>query len=629
MSNENATNKKIEEIAKTLLEKNKSYNDILSEYFEKNLEENINIENNKEKDDKEETKKDRIYIMKIINEKNLERLKYKEKYKPKKNSNENTNTNKSKEDLKLCTSVNKSLTDYYYCCKKDNNRVNSLVEDENVKKNNEASLVLNNTNNKENENISNINNNINNNIDNNDNLFLIKFIGNNINLNIDEYNFNKILKIYKCLMNNINNNITNIIDIIQILSKEYINFILEGKINIFIHTFNYSIDIIKFIFYQMFIFLNLLFLDEIKNISDNFEITFKSLLLYSSQNFELIIKIITNPNLFLNQENKITKNFVGKNKIIFSIIKTLSPKENNFKLNLNLVNKELFSPNEEDYKNILKLNFKSIDEIENETKLNRTKEIRNNTYNKLDKFIINLKNKEFILNKIKNITEKQVNDDNLNVDNLLNEINIEDESINNNGNKNDNIIFFALPESEREDEVEFKYTLFIELDETLVHYYEEGENYFVKVRQGTDEFLKTLHTFCEIIIVSTSSKEYTDIILENLNKEKKYVDNAIYKDLCDTNNSEINFEKINRDIKKCIFICHDKKDFFNAPNNNVIELKEFNGEEEDQEIMWVKEELIKLQNESNDDIENILRNINEIINNNRNGDNNNIKKEIK
>ena len=629
MSNENTTNKKIEEIAKTLLEKNKSYNDILSEYFEKNLEENINIENNKEKDDKEETKKDRIYIMKIINEKNLERLKYKEKYKPKRNSNENTNTNKSKEDLKLCTSVNKSLTDYYYCCKKDNNRVNSLVEDENAKKNNEASLVLNNTNNKENQNISNINNNINNNIDNNDNLYLIKFIGNNINLNIDEYNFNKILKIYKCLMNNINNNITNIIDIIQILSKEYINFILEGKINVFIHTFNYSIDIIKFIFYQMFIFLNLLFLDEIKNISDNFEITFKSLLLYSSQNFELIIKIITNPNLFLNQENKITKNFVGKNKIIFSIIKTLSPKENNFKLNLNLVNKELFSPNEDDYKNILKLNFKLIDEIENEAKLNRTKEIRNNTYNKLDKFIINLKNKEFILNKIKNITEKQVNDDNLNVDNLLNEINIEDESINNNGNKNDNIIFFALPESEREDEVEFKYTLFIELDETLVHYYEEGENYFVKVRQGTDEFLKTLHTFCEIIIVSTSSKEYTDIILENLNKEKKYVDNAIYKDLCDTNKSEINFEKINRDIKKCIFICHDKKDFFNAPNNNVIELKEFNGEEEDQEIMWVKEELIKLQNESNDDIENILRNINEIINNNRNVDNNNIKKEIK
>ena len=624
MSNENTTNKKMEQIAKTLLEKNKSYNDILSEYFKKNLEENINIENNKEKDNNEETKKDKIYLMKIINEKDYERIKYKEKNRTKKNNNENSGRDKSKGDLKLCTSVNKSLTDYYYWRKKDNNRVNSLVEDENDKNNNESSLVLNN-NNKENENINNINNN--NNIDNNDNLYLIKFIGNNININIDEYNFNKILKIYKCFMNNINNNINNIIDIVHILSKEYINFILEGKFNLFIYSFNYSIDIIKFIFYQIFIFLNLLFLDEIKNISDNFEITFKSLLLYSSQNFELISKIITNPNLFLNQENKITKNFIGKNKIIFSIIKTLSPKKNNFKLNL--VNKEQIDFNEDDYKNILKLNFKLIDEIENETKLNRTKDIRNNAYNKLDKFIINLKNKEFILNKIKNITQKQINDDNLNVDNLLNEINIEDDN-NNTGNKNENIVFFSLPEFERDDEdkVEFKYTLFIELDETLVHYYEEGENYFVKVRQGTDEFLKTLHDFCEIIIVSTSSKEYTDIILENLNKEKKYVDNAIYKDLCDTNNSEINFEKINRDNKKCIFICHDKKDFFNAPNNNIIELKEFNGEEEDQEIMWLKEELIKLKNDSNNDIENILCNINEIISNNRKNENNN-KKEIK
>ena len=621
MSNQNNTNKKMEELAKTLVEKNKSYKDILSEYFKKNFEENINIENNKEKDDKEETKKDKIYLMKITNEKNLEKYKYKEKSKIKNKNLENKSKNKTKDDLKLCTTVNKSLTDYYYCCKKNNTRVNSLVEEEKEKNNNESSLILNNTNNKENENINNINNNID-----NDNLYLIKFIGNDLDLNLDDYNFIKILKIYKCLMNNINNNINDIIDIIQILSQEYIKFIFEGKINIFIYKFNYSIDIIKFIFYQIFIFLNLLFLDEIKNISDNFEMTFKSLLSYSSQNFELILKIISNPNLYINQEIKITKSFAGKNKIIFSILKTLSPKKNNFKLILNIFNKEQNNFKEDEYKNILKSSFKLIDEIENETKLSRTKEIRNNVYNKLDKFIINLKTKEFILNKIKIIQQKQINDDNINIDNLLSEINVE-EDMNNNTNKKDNQNFFSLPTSEREDEekAEFKYTLFIELDETLVHYYEEGENYFVKVRQGTDDFLKTLHDFCEIIIISTSSKEYTDIILENLNKEKKYVDNAIYKDLCDGNNSVINFEKINRDNKKCIFICHNKKDFFNAPENNIIELKEFNGEEEDKEIVWLKEELIKLKNNINDDINNIIININDIIVNNRNEENNNKK----
>ena len=137
MSNENTTNKKMEQIAKTLLEKNKSYNDILSEYFKKNLEENIIIENNKEKDNNEETKKDKIYLMKIFNEKDYERIKYREKNRTKKNNNDNSGRVKSKGDLKLCTSVNKSLTDYYYCCKKDNNRVNSLIEDENDKNNNE------------------------------------------------------------------------------------------------------------------------------------------------------------------------------------------------------------------------------------------------------------------------------------------------------------------------------------------------------------------------------------------------------------------------------------------------------------------------------------------------------------
>ena len=145
-----------------------------------------------------------------------------------------------------------------------------------------------------------------------------------------------------------------------------------------------------------------------------------------------------------------------------------------------------------------------------------------------------------------------------------------------------------------------------------MHYYEEGENYFVKVRQGTDEFLKTLHDFCEIIIVSTSNKEYTDIILENLNKEKNYVDKAIYKELCDNDNIEIDFRKINRDLKKCIFICHEGKSFFNADEKNIVELEEFNGEEDDKEIVYLQSEIMKLKN-GVDDIRNNIKEINNFI----------------
>ena len=123
--------------------------------------------------------------------------------------------------------------------------------------------------------------------------------------------------------------------------------------------------------------------------------------------------------------------------------------------------------------------------------------------------------------------------------------------------------------------------------------------------------------FCEIIIVSTSSKEYTDIILDNLNKDKKYIDNAIYKDLCDSNNTLIDFSKINRDSEKCIFICHNKNEFFNPPERNVIELKEFNGDEDDKEIVILKEELIKL-NCDIDDIRNRISDIKDIIKQKRN-----------
>ena len=60
MSNKELSKKRIEQIAINLVEKNKSYNGILSEFFEKYPEKNSNSKEIKEKDDKEETKKDKI-----------------------------------------------------------------------------------------------------------------------------------------------------------------------------------------------------------------------------------------------------------------------------------------------------------------------------------------------------------------------------------------------------------------------------------------------------------------------------------------------------------------------------------------------------------------------------------------
>ena len=131
-----------------------------------------------------------------------------------------------------------------------------------------------------------------------------------------------------------------------------------------------------------------------------------------------------------------------------------------------------------------------------------------------------------------------------------------------------------------------KYSWIIELDQTLVHYYEERNNYFVKVRYETEDFPKIMSEFCEIVIVSTISKEYTDIIKQNINNDKCYINLTIYKKMFEEKNDIIDFSLINRNIKKSIFIYHENE-FFNNPKENIVKLNEFLGEENDKEILYL------------------------------------------
>ena len=118
--------------------------------------------------------------------------------------------------------------------------------------------------------------------------------------------------------------------------------------------------------------------------------------------------------------------------------------------------------------------------------------------------------------------------------------------------------------------------------------------------------------FCEIIIVSTSSKEYTDIIIQNINSDKCYINYTIYKEIYDDINDIVDFSLVNRDIKKCIFICHENN-FFNAPKENIVKLNEFLGEENDRKILYLQVELMKLSANNVEDVKIIIRDIIQFI----------------
>ena len=402
----------------------------------------------------------------------------------------------------------------------------------------------------------------------------------------------------------------------KVLAYDYFQFLFGEEICKIITLFNYCLDIGKFIIYQVYLFLSIIYLDENKKLDNTIEISFKTIILYSSQNYNNILYLIKNPQYI--SEPKSINEIKMKNKIIISILKLINPNVPTNSQIKEFINQENGKKQINDtlYK-IGKFPLKCLEEInsnKNNRINNKNKEEKYNSLGIINLIILLKENKELkeklnqIKNKVLNIYE-QKNNNNItsnipnNIPNQINNINSTTSSLLNvNANK------LLLPKLDQNKN--YKLFLIFELDETLVHFWEEKDNSYVKVRIGVEDFFDKIFDFCEITIVSTSSKEYTDIIVDNINKKKCYIQNRIYKELFDEDEN-FDLSLINRDKKKCIFICHEEE-FFNAPKSNILQLTEFNGEENDREIIFLFKEIMKLKDIDVPDIRKILP---EIINN--------------
>jgi len=74
------------------------------------------------------------------------------------------------------------------------------------------------------------------------------------------------------------------------------------------------------------------------------------------------------------------------------------------------------------------------------------------------------------------------------------------------------------------------YTLVLDLDETLVHYYEEKNT--VLLRPFASQFLKEMAKFYEIVIFTAGTKDYADWALAHLNNQAayRYIDHRLFPD---------------------------------------------------------------------------------------------------
>lgn len=422
-------------------------------------------------------------------------------------------------------------------------------------------------------------------------LLIKNIIDNNVNnINLDVLNnliniYNNLLELINFNKNydkneknlNLNAESKNINNEIKILSYKYINFIFSNDMELLIKLFYNTIEIHKYFISQIYFFISLIYSEESILTNSYLLISYKSIVFYSLLNLEKIINIVNLPLLLHN--DKILNSIKSVNKIILSILKIINPKvPSNSQImdfispvKLNQTNSNTTTTNRITSSGVLKL-------------INLLK-VNSNLNDKL--FKIEMQN----LSSIENNTikdNKSSNNDNKN--------NIEKEQkkelIQNNILNTETLNKPILPPM---DENKYKYTIALELDETLVHYCEEGENYYAKVRFGTENFLKNISNCFEIIVVSTSGKEYSDIIIDNINKDDKcYVEHRIYTEAF---KKGLDLSNLNRDVKRLMFVCHEYN-FLKAPKENIILLKEFKGEEDDREIIKLYNELKLLNNDN-------------------------------
>jgi hypothetical protein len=434
----------------------------------------------------------------------------------------------------------------------------------------------------------------------NSNELLIKrMVDNNINnFNLDSLNnlmiiYNKLLELFnfnpnkfhkkdKDINKSIKKEINRTYNEIRILSYKYINFIFGEDMDSLVRVFCNDIELNKYFISQIYLFISIIYLFEESIILNSYLlISYKSIMFYSLLNLKNVLNLVKL--ISLDQNEKLLKNIKSVNKIILSILKIINPKVPS---NSQII--DFICPNKSSQNN--SLNTTISKNMKYSGLLRLISLLKDNANLKEKLLAIEKINLSVIEENLKKEENESVISEEKKTSKSMNEIT--SIGISKIKEKKD-INKPMLPPLDKK----YKYTIAIELDETLVHYCEDGENYYAKVRFGSENFLKNISDFFEIVVISSSGKEYSNIIIDNINKDEGcFVDHRIFTEDFIKGQSLLN---INRDFKKLIIVCHDY-DFFNAPKENIILLKEFLGEEEDREIIKLYNEIkLLIDNEDN------------------------------
>ena len=155
----------------------------------------------------------------------------------------------------------------------------------------------------------------------------------------------------------------------------------------------------------------------------------------------------------------------------------------------------------------------------------------------------------------------------------------------------------------------YKYTLVLDLDETLVHYISDNDSAYIQIRPGAEEFIKELSEYCEIVIFTAALKSYADLVVDGIDPDGVIADRLYREHTIGIGNANIkDLEKLGRDIKHVIIIDNYLDNFSLQPKNG-LNILDFEGNEYDDELNYLKNDLIKLFKLNPDDVRSYLKDI--------------------
>ena len=153
-----------------------------------------------------------------------------------------------------------------------------------------------------------------------------------------------------------------------------------------------------------------------------------------------------------------------------------------------------------------------------------------------------------------------------------------------------------------------KYTLVLDITNTLINIQyadSQGQALIPYLRPGIFSFLNSIKPFYELISFSLESKEFSNVILNEIEKNTKYFDYNLYKEHGTLFGNKLvkDINKLGRDIRRVIIVDDDENNFI-LNKENGIKIKPYLGEKnnDDTSLFELKKILILFDKMNFDDV---------------------------